>query len=154
MAIKKSGKIVSNPDFGQKTGNLGAGYFNYSYESPEEWANIANSQQWWANQPNPAPTYNERGLPEAWDWRTAKLGPNNEPTPPGAKGWTHNGRPNFGNDLAGIWRNFTWKLFASDRVTRPTADQLKEQFEYNFRTQQEQAIKATTPGELGKPVVG
>ena len=50
------------------------------------------------------------GLPPDWNWRTAKLGPDNQPLPNGAESWDPFGRPYYGAGLSGVWNRFVSKL--------------------------------------------
>ena len=59
-----------------------------------------------------------------WDYKNPqKLGPNNEPLPAGAEGWTPYGTPDYGPGIAGWWKGLKANLSAPfEDVKRPTFD--------------------------------
>jgi hypothetical protein len=98
------------------------------------------------------------GPPPEWDYRTAELGWNNEPKPPGAVGWTKFGTPWYGtNNAVSEWaKGAKWRITERDveTFTAEQAIEARKQSWQNLRASIEGFEETGVAGVVGAYVGG
>src|SRR3990167_3453555 len=88
--------------------------FGDEFQSPSGWkqqVQTANQAVLTAQTNGPGPrVLDDRGIPVDWDYRTSRVGPNNERLPSQAAGWLPDGSPDFGGGAGGALKKWVYNL--------------------------------------------